>query len=356
MKKNRLHLLFTGFLALLTFALLLRSDGKMTFLQSIKQADLRFLLVGLIALFLFLLMEALSLQTLFKSFNIRPGLPRIFRYTLADFYVSSITPGACGGQPTKLYFMGRDNIPLGVSSLCVLLFNTCYHISMLLIVAAAWLTGSLQPITSHTGLRWLFLYGTLIQLALVIVFISLAFSKTLAPKLLHALIHTLSKVKLIREAQKWHTRLDEQTALYHSGSTYFRNNPGVLIRTLIYTTLHLLLLYSLPYWVYRSLGLSGVGLLTLLFLQAGLTIGVESLPLPGGLGANEGGFLVVFAGIFPKEILLSALFLSRGLNYYLGLTIGGISTWLLKKKECRIPAPQKTLPQPNHSQIGRAHV
>lgn len=358
MKKNRAHLIFTGALAVLTLFFLFRNVSNVRFLETIKQADFRFLLISLVVLFLFIMMEALSLRTLLKSFGFQPGLRRIFRYALADFYVSSITPGACGGQPTKLYFMSRDQLPLGVSSLCVLLFNTCYHVSMLLIVAAAWFSGALQPITTHPALKWLLLYGALIQLSLVLLFITLAFSKTLAPGLLRRLIHLLTKVRLIKKPEKWLARLEEQTALYHSGSSYFKEHPGVLGKTLILTTLHLLLLYSLPYWVYRSFGLSGVSFLHILFLQAGLTIGVESLPLPGGLAANEGSFLIVFANVFPQSLLLSALLLSRGISYYLGLIIGGISTWFLNKKTQKITVPSLSRSKSDLRQIPtkKSHV
>ena len=69
--------------------------------------------------------------------------------------------------------------------------------------------------------------------------------------------------------------------------------------------------YSVPW--YRLLTVS-----YLLFLSASYT------PLPGASGAQEGGFAVLFKGIFPDARLFVALLIWRFSTYYLNVIVGAV--------------------------------
>ena len=113
---------------------------------------------------------------------------------------------------------------------------------------------------------------------------------------------------------------------YQHGAAYIKKHPLLLCRTFLFTLLHLLSLYSVPIFVYQAFGLSGMGPVTLIALQAILTLSVESLPLPGGMGAAEKGFLMVYGSMFGPALILPATLVCRGINYYSFLIIGGIVT------------------------------
>ena len=67
---------------------------------------------------------------------------------------------------------------------------------------------------------------------------------------------------------------------------------------------------------------------TLLFISASYT------PLPGASGAQEGGFVVFYNGIFPSGTIFSALLLWRFFTYYTMLLIGFILSLIgFKSKE-----------------------
>ena len=67
-------------------------------------------------------------------------------------------------------------------------------------------------------------------------------------------------------------------------------NPGLMGKMLATAFLQLLAFYSIPYFIYQSLGLSGFHWLTITSIQAVLYISVSALPLPGAVGVTEGGF------------------------------------------------------------------
>ena len=63
-----------------------------------------------------------------------------------------------------------------------------------------------------------------------------------------------------------------------------------------------------------------------MFLQAVISVSVDMLPLPGGMGISEGLFMVIFKKVFGEALLIPGLILSRGLGYYSELFLSAIFT------------------------------
>ena len=63
----------------------------------------------------------------------------------------------------------------------------------------------------------------------------------------------------------------------------------------------------------------------MLFLQAVISVSVDMLPLPGGMGISETLFLTIFTPVFGT-LLLPGMVLSRGLGYYGELLISALFT------------------------------
>ena len=63
----------------------------------------------------------------------------------------------------------------------------------------------------------------------------------------------------------------------------------------------------------------------MLFLQAVISVSVDMLPLPGGMGISETLFLTIFTPVFGT-LLLPGMVLSRGLGDYGELLISALFT------------------------------
>lgn len=57
-----------------------------------------------------------------------------------------------------------------------------------------------------------------------------------------------------------------------------------------------------------------------------ISVAVDMLPLPGGMGISEKLFSMLFTGIFGQVKVLAGLILSRGLSYYTELLISAVMT------------------------------
>jgi uncharacterized protein (TIRG00374 family) len=116
----------------------------------------------------------------------------------------------------------------------------------------------------------------------------------------------------------------DQIEEYRRGSEYIKTHKSLLLKTVATTLVQMLALYSITYFVYCALGGAAVGWFTMMTLQAVLTAGVSVVPLPGGTGAGEGGFKLMFAQIFLGNLLMPGMLISRGLSFYLGMILSGI--------------------------------
>ena len=64
----------------------------------------------------------------------------------------------------------------------------------------------------------------------------------------------------------------------------------------------------------------------MVLLQAMISVAVDMLPLPGGMGISESLFLSIFEPIFGVELVLPGMIVCRGISYYTQLVISGVMT------------------------------
>ena len=57
-----------------------------------------------------------------------------------------------------------------------------------------------------------------------------------------------------------------------------------------------------------------------------ISVAVDMLPLPGGMGISETLFSSIFLPIFGAELVLPGMILCRGISYYTQLLISAIMT------------------------------
>ena len=100
---------------------------------------------------------------------------------------------------------------------------------------------------------------------------------------------------------------------------------------------NLLVFYSIPLFIFLSLDANiKVSLLKTITSSAFVLIIGNFVPIPGGSGGIEYGFVNFFGSTVQSSILLSALIIWRFITYYLGIIIGGISLSFYKGEEKKV--------------------
>ena len=85
----------------------------------------------------------------------------------------------------------------------------------------------------------------------------------------------------------------------------------------------------MPYFACLALGI-GAEPGSFLAMQAILSLAVTAVPLPGSVGASEGGFMALYGPLFGAGQTFSIMMLSRGISFYGFLVISGLVTAYLQ--------------------------
>ena len=325
-KKYILSILIFGLLIVLTFWLIFKDHDILSVLPAVLQANPLWLAVGVLCMFGYICCEAANIYFLTNTFRESAKFRNCIKYAFIGFYFSSITPSSTGGQPAQVYYMSKDKIKVGASTLGFLIMLASLQcVTLLFGVVMLCLRGSF--VFANMGSIWvLFLYGSLFYIFMILVLAFAIFSESLLKKLAVGAVALLVRIHLIKNQYTVTKKVLGVIQNYTSCASYIKKTPVVLFKTMGISTCQILFQFSVPYFVYLAFGLNTYSYLDILALQTILTICVSSLPLPGAVGASEGSFLKMFYVIFGADLVLPAMLVNRGISFYLFLILSAIIT------------------------------
>lgn len=313
-------------LIVLTFYLLLRNQPISQLLDVLGQVRPGYVVLGLGLMFVFVGSEAMCSKLILGRLGHRLPYRRCLGFSFVGFYVSSITPSATGGQPAQIYYMSKNGVPAAHGTLDMMMIAVCYQVTVLLYAAAAAIAMPGMISAMGTGMGLLLLYGTAVMLALTAGMLCFMFLPNAARRLMRGLMNLGIRLRLVRNRTNAEERLERQMTEYRSGAACFKKNASLVPVLLGLNLVQLTALYLVPFVVYKAFGLSGHGVLELVGAQALLTLATSSLPLPGAVGATEGGFVTLFALFFGASLVTPAVLVSRGISFYAFLLLSGCIT------------------------------
>ena len=257
----------------------------------------------------------------------------IVRITLCGFFYSNITPGASGGQPMQVAAMNKAGVPVGNGTTTVTIRLICNQF-MVSVLSLAFLIANREFIYKQLeGAIWFVRVGWVINFAVVPLVLLAAFRRAWIRKLVNGLISLLAKIRILKDPETTRRSADEVLDTYHTALNSLLRSPGEIIRQCLCSTASLLALTGSIVFVYHAFGMSGTPWYHLMSLAFVLFVSASYTPLPGASGAQEGGFLFYFRGIFTGGTIGLALLTWRFFTYYLFIFVGVIN--LLAEKISR---------------------
>ena len=324
MKKNKkiiFNLIFFILLIVITFYVLLKDQNIFDIFNLMLNSNKVFIFIAIVCMFIYLTLEGVNLlRTLKISGNKDVKLRSTLKYAFIGFFFSAITPAASGGQPMQIYYMHRDRVSASGSTLA-LLMNLCSFqiitISMALF-SLVFLGSYLQG-----GMIVLFIIGIALNLTALALLIIGIFSRRISKWFVNFAIKVLKKFKVKNIGAK-EEKLNNELNKYQETSKYIKRNKNVMWKMLLTTLVQIIIYYTIPYWVYRAIGLGNVNIIKMIGLQAILYATVSGIPLPGAVGVSESGFMNIFKQIFTIETISGAMLINRGVSFYLFVIISGL--------------------------------
>ena len=299
------------------------------------------LLAALGGWFSYLFFDALSLYFFFR----KQGCPIRFRYaafvSVIGFYYSNITPGASGGQPVQIFYLSKRNVPVGVSTSAATVRLLCMQFMVVLIGLLLWLF-NLPALAPHTsgGIRWLVIIGGVINFSAVPLILLVAFYRPPVEWLVRNGIRLGVKLRMIKNPEALEQKAADTLDSYHKSILEVSKTPSQFFLQLFFMGASLFCFLSIPVPLYYAFGLSGTPWYIVLALSYMIFWSASYTLPPGGSGMQEGGFWLLYQGVFTSGTVGLAMLVWRFINFYLAVLTGPLLSLLFELYEKRKAAAE----------------
>jgi len=303
-----------------------RGEDLRDIFSKVIKASPGYLLLGVICVILYIYIESDIIHYMLHSLGIKSKRFTCFLFSGVGFFFSCITPASSGGQPAQIYYMKKSKIPIPISTVVLMIVTITFK--LVLVVIGLFLIFFQQGFINRylNGILPIFYLGIALNFVVVVSMMVLTFNQKLAKNVMITGLKLLEKLKLLKHNPKRAQRLSKSMDSYNDAAQYLRANKFVIFRVFFITLVQRFILFFATYFTYKAFGLHGARIYDIVMLQAVISISVEMLPLPGGMGISEGLFLAIFIPIFGSNLLMPGMILSRGLGYYTQLLLSAALT------------------------------
>lgn len=345
-KKNIFNVSFLMLVIILTLYSVFHGEDIGSIVHYLKEGNIALWIIGVIAVVVFIECESVVIFYMLRNLGEKVKLTHCFLFSFVGFFFSLITPSATGGQPAQLYFMKKDKLPLTVSTLVLMIVTITYKLVLvviglaILIIRPSSIIMYLKPI-----IGWCYL-GIVLNVICVAGMLLLVFHPMLAENICICCLNAAGyiagfigrKEKFAERKERYIEKIHISMEKYRQVAEYFGSHKIVIWNMFWITFIQRIILFAVTYIVYISFSLKEFGAFTIISLQGMISVAVDMLPLPGGLGISEKLFRDIFVPICGSEYTLPVMIVSRGLTYYTQLLISavmtGVAYWtMVYKKE-----------------------
>lgn len=324
--KKILNAVFVAAIFVITMITVFQGENFKEVLNFLTTAELEFVLPSIGLVILFILGESVVICYLFRTLGIKTGFFRCCLYSFIGFFYSCVTPSASGGQPMQVFAMKKDKIPVASSTVVLAIVTITYK---LVLVISGLLVLIIRP---ESIMKYLEPVETImyVGLALNVVCIAILLNLVFYPKTVRSCaewgVSLWNRIRPSGHPEKQRARVEALLGQYTGTAEYFKTHKHVIVHVLIITFLQRYLLFFITWLTYCAFELSREGMPVIVMLQAMISVASDMLPLPGGMGASENLFMVIFEPVFGEDLVLPAMVISRGISYYSQMIISGIMT------------------------------
>ena len=335
-KKYVLMFLFFILIIFFTFITIFDKNSLSTIIDNIKKINIIYILICLLIIFLYFLIQSIYTKSILKALKKNITIKKGLFYSLVEFYFSGITPSSTGGQPVQLYYMTKDKIPMRKSYITLML-STIYFKLIILILGIITLIFKNEYIFNHSVVYIIFfILGLIVDSLVVVGCLLLLYKQNFIKEILNFILKICNKTKFLSKKTK-NFDVADTLKKYKDELKFINSNKKIVIINFILTIIQRLLLFSIAFIIYKSLGFNKYSYFDLLAIQISVQVAIEALPLPGGAGLSEKMFHDIFITVFGITFADIGMLLTRTFSFYIPLLVSGIiiviNMFIKKNKE-----------------------
>ena len=304
-------------LIFITYSIIFKDNDLINVYNQMNALNIIYILIAILLMFIYFLIESINIKNILTFLGEKITLKNALKYTFIGFFFSSITPASTGGQPMEIYYMSKDNIKISNATITLLIYLCGHHISSVMIGIISII---LNPNILSNNLLIFFIIGNLLNTIPITLTLIGIFKENLVTKLSNIVIKILKFFKF-KNINKFVEKLNIELENYKKSTIFIKENKKEFFKAIFISFIHLIIYYSVPFFIYKAFRLNGISIIKFIELQSILHSTVCSIPLPGSVGANETVFLLVYNQVYGKLLLESAMLVNRFISFYLFVII-----------------------------------
>ena len=320
--------IFLAAMVVLTIFTLLRGQSISDLVDIIQTVDAVFVWHAVICVLVFIFLQGVSMKIMLGALHEKTNIVHCTMFSFTGFFFCSITPFQMGGPPAQMLYMKKANIPMSTSSIVVMLIAFFYKLVLVVVGIGTLIFGWQLILGPLWRIMPFFILGMLLTVGFCILLFLFIFRPQLARRFVVWAIGWAERHHFIKHKEGRLERIQAGMDRYKDTAGFFKEHKGISILVFLITAVQRASLFAVTYFVYRAFGLTGTSIFTIIILQAIISLCVDMLPIPGGMGVTEFIFYRIFGGIFSSVTLIPGLVLSRGISFYVQLVACAIVAFI----------------------------
>ena len=294
-----------------------------------------YILFAVMIYFLSLLADSRSLHLLIRQYSHKYNYSRTVQLNLMTKFFNGITPLSTGGQPLQVYELHKKGVRVNDATNIIIQFFIVFQIALVSLSTVMIVLNNFMRIFDYNPLlKKLTIIGYCLNVLGLLLFVFISFNKRFNIKIAKIIIRFLHKIKIVKnkdaQIEKWTIRCND----FYESAKVFRKSPDVLLKSTFWQVVQLILLYSVPLFIAFSIkDISKINLFNTIAASSYIFLIGCYVPIPGGTGGMEFGFMGMFKNILKKSSITAVTILWRFATYYLPVVVGGIIFNIKKKKK-----------------------
>ena len=322
-KKNTVILMIITILVLF-FVL---KDNFILVFKNITNINIFWIIIALLCVLIYWLSQSLTIYMMAKEYSEKITFKTVFFQTLITQFFNGVTPFSTGGQPMAIYMLKEEDMKTSHATSVILQNFLLYQMALLFIgLIAVIINYSFNLFPNSDVLRKLITLGFVINFIVGVGIVFVSFSKRFNKEFVSKIIDFLALIRLVKNKSKTKKKWDRMLDEFHSSASLLKNDKSLFVKGFLYNLIGLIFLYITPIFILFSLkNYTSLNLINTIASSAYVFIMGAFVPIPGGSGGVEYGYLEFFKYFVPNSLLSTSLLLWRFITYYLGILIGGIA-------------------------------
>ena len=303
----------------------------------LAQTEFIYILPSIFCVIAFILGESVIIHYLLKTLGTHIPFSHCSLYSFIGFFYSCITPSASGGQPMQIVAMRKDKIPVAVSAVVLAIITITYKLVLVVLGIAILVVRPVSIMHYLDGVEWIMYLGLGLNIVCIAALLLLVFHPNFVRTIASWLLNLIDRIHPLHSKSKLEQKIENIILQYNGTADFYRSNQCIILNVFGITFIQRCLLFLVTWLTYQAFSLAGESIFVITSLQGMISVAVDMLPLPGGMGISENLFLTIFEPIFGEAFVLPGMLVSRGISYYTQLIISAIMTvvasFILKRKE-----------------------